>query len=968
MDVYLDHAGATLPPRDLLDDVFADLTGQGGCIGNPHSSAESISRLEEARALVLYHFGISGEQWDVVFTSGGTSSLKLVGELCPFGERGCLLYPENMHTSALSLRCYAENVAVFSSSLLVPLSEGELYNRTNSLRKLGKPIEEDSCDSDAYDDEIEEAKTSKKYNPEQLREKGEAKEQVGYEQEEEDGEVDVTEDEKEYIFYKNKPIDSCVDMLITSGECNFSGQRTCLHGTAAYVLSRNNDMHGDSSSTTAEPFNNRYPSAQLEQTLRWVRGGHASGKGYHAEGDYFSHSPGTGTYFGTGEVSNPRRLLWLLDASKLASSSELNLSEKSLCRTPDFVALSFYKMFGYPTGLGALLVRRTAAALLKPQKKFFGGGTLAAAVATEDWCVLRDDSPHAWLEDGTQHFLGIASLRYGFTMLQRRGGMKTIGARAAELCMKLVTSMSEMTHSTGISLVELYGSHQRHIAIHRRSVTTAERNASILRYMEHQGPIIAFNLKWRDGSPVGYSEVGRLAALRRIRLRTGCFCNVGACHNMLRLTSMQVRHNLDVGRTCWDEAPGMDILDGRSTGAVRVSLGLDSSEEDVAAMLVFLREAFLNRDSPKLFEAALPYHEIDGAMPSKNENTTVVVAEMFVYPIKGCGGLAVHDWPISTAGFCLDREWVVSDSTGRALTMKTHPRLALVRPVLDIPTGTLVLYCAVTPEDAMVSNLDVEVTLYSHRSSEPLALAIGSVLADTLRSVGAVVVTTAYNAESYKSHHSVTSSAISTIANTQDGRIVRVCGHPRPATCVSHDADAWFTSLLGFPCFLSRRSVEEDATFESAVKVGVSPPFANEAALLLISRESVAHLNEMLAEPGSCGTANFRANLVVEGAVAHDEDQWTMISINDASLVVDKPCARCSVINVNGSTGVMDGSTLRTLASYRKDSGNIFFGQFLKVNDNVKSETMPVLSASTGINLVAMLHVGAAVRAVRKKS
>jgi hypothetical protein len=49
----------------------------------------------------------------------------------------------------------------------------------------------------------------------------------------------------------------------------------------------------------------------------------------------------------------------LVDAAKLAGSAPLDLSRPSVSgRAPDLVVVSFYKMFGYPTGLGALLVRR----------------------------------------------------------------------------------------------------------------------------------------------------------------------------------------------------------------------------------------------------------------------------------------------------------------------------------------------------------------------------------------------------------------------------------------------------------------------------------------------------------------------------------------------------------------------------------------------------------------------------------
>ena len=42
-------------------------------------------------------------------------------------------------------------------------------------------------------------------------------------------------------------------------------------------------------------------------------------------------------------------------------------------------ALSYYKIFGYPTGLGALLVRKDA--LKRLRKRYFGGGAVSVSVA-----------------------------------------------------------------------------------------------------------------------------------------------------------------------------------------------------------------------------------------------------------------------------------------------------------------------------------------------------------------------------------------------------------------------------------------------------------------------------------------------------------------------------------------------------------------------------------------------------------
>ena len=61
-----------------------------------------------------------------------------------------------------------------------------------------------------------------------------------------------------------------------------------------------------------------------------------------------------------------------------------------------------------------------------------------------------------------------------------------------------------------------------------------------------QGPIINFNLIKPDGQVIGYSVVDRLATVHNIHLRTGCFCNTGACMFHLGLSSERVEQNLKV--------------------------------------------------------------------------------------------------------------------------------------------------------------------------------------------------------------------------------------------------------------------------------------------------------------------------------------------------------------------------------------------------------------------------------------
>lgn len=97
---------------------------------------------------------------------------------------------------------------------------------------------------------------------------------------------------------------------------------------------------------------------------------------------------------------------------------------------------------------------------------------------------------------------------------------------------------------------------------------------------------MTFNLKSPDGSWVGSYEVEKLASTRGIQLRTGCFCNPGACSKYLELTHTELYSNFQSGHVCWDDN---DIISGRPTGAVRVSFGYMSTFEDAQAFASVVR-------------------------------------------------------------------------------------------------------------------------------------------------------------------------------------------------------------------------------------------------------------------------------------------------------------------------------------------------------------------------------------------
>lgn len=85
---------------------------------------------------------------------------------------------------------------------------------------------------------------------------------------------------------------------------------------------------------------------------------------------------------------------------------------------PDFVPLSFYKMFGYPTGVDALIYRHDALRALR--RPWFAGGTITvASVQGEGWHHLAPG--HAGFEDGTVDYLGLPAVAIGLEYLVSGG-------------------------------------------------------------------------------------------------------------------------------------------------------------------------------------------------------------------------------------------------------------------------------------------------------------------------------------------------------------------------------------------------------------------------------------------------------------------------------------------------------------------------------------------------------------------
>jgi selenocysteine lyase/cysteine desulfurase len=226
----------------------------------------------------------------------------------------------------------------------------------------------------------------------------------------------------------------------------------------------------------------------------------------------------------------------------------------SLRRCPaDFVALSFYKLFGYPTGIGALIARRDA--LPKLRRPWFAGGTVLFASVAADRHLLRPN--HEAFEDGTPNFLGIAALDAGFDLLNEIG-MPRLTAHVSQLTRDFIDDLRNLRHANGTPLVRIYG----------------PRNTIA------RGGTVAFNVCDRNGRAIPYSIVETRARQANVSLRGGCFCNPGASESAFALDPIRIAACLSALNTTFTPERFAECS-ATAVGAVRASIGLANNAEDI---------------------------------------------------------------------------------------------------------------------------------------------------------------------------------------------------------------------------------------------------------------------------------------------------------------------------------------------------------------------------------------------------
>jgi selenocysteine lyase/cysteine desulfurase len=252
----------------------------------------------------------------------------------------------------------------------------------------------------------------------------------------------------------------------------------------------------------------------------------------------------------------------LLDAAAYVPTNRLDLSRVQ----PDFVAVSWYKVFGYPTGVGCLIAHREALSRLR--RPWFSGGTIQAVSVQGDWHLLAPDE--SAYEDGTVNFLSIPDVEVGISWLEQIG-VDLVNRRVACLTGWLLQQLSELRHRNGHPVVRIYGPSN----------------------MEGRGSTVAFNFLDPDGHIVDERTVGRDASARQISLRTGCFCNPGAGEAALHILKSSLTGTIRRNPHTIDEY--LTLLGLPSAGTIRVSFGLASNLVDVERFLQFAEDTYRDR-------------------------------------------------------------------------------------------------------------------------------------------------------------------------------------------------------------------------------------------------------------------------------------------------------------------------------------------------------------------------------------
>ncbi|BGO97155.1 Molybdenum cofactor sulfurase [Rhodotorula toruloides ATCC 204091] len=647
----------------------------------------------------------------------------------------------------------------------------------------------------------------------------------------------------------------------------------------------------------------------------------------------------------------------LVDAAAYSSTSVLDLGACREGEEPDFVVASMYKIFGFPTSLGLLVVRRSSAHLLT-HSPYFGGGTVSSLSLSSPFshssrytspspslptfpptlppspALSSSSSIHEILEAGTPPFLEILALSHSLDWLAsitNGQGLGAVGKHVAWLRGVLVSELEGLRHAGGGKVFV------EHRAFQEDGVGEQDGEKQAV-HLEQPGPIVGFSLLLPPSSAstaagadvtdyrthvVGHVHLSRLALLNSIALRSGGLCNTGVWTRVWDLSDADLAALEAKGRKCWDEEEFAPFEPYKPLGMARVSLGLASTLDDVLKFVEFVRKFFVANEQVVALEKPLE-KEADGKKVRR-----AALKELMIYPIKSCAAQSFPPstpWPLTPSGLLYDRElMLVSTSTGRALSQKRYSRMALIRPVVDREKGLLVVEApGMEPLVLPLPELDDDAS-YCGLDTPPLS----------------------------EDGHSLDggSSTDSRTRPLDNPRSTTLCGSAVSSVRVSSMADTWFTRFLN-----SQSSSSSTTAGPGPVELRRLPPgssrhahfdssgpplpirLSNESPFLLVTSESLKAVNDWIERDSGMKqekevkAAAFRPNIVVEGDDADLppfwEDKVDELRVGGEVFATLGRCRRCLMVAVDQTTGQRTAEPLQTLSHYRKfaSSGRVEFG------------------------------------------
>lgn len=247
----------------------------------------------------------------------------------------------------------------------------------------------------------------------------------------------------------------------------------------------------------------------------------------------------------------------LLDAAAFVPTSKLDLKKIQ----PDFVSVSFYKIFGHPTGIGCLLLRKSKFEKLK--KHWFAGGTVTVVSVVEPKHYLANN--HERFENGTVDYLNIPAISIGLDFIENIG-IDRINKRISSLTSYLIQQLNDLHHSNGKPLLKIFGPGE-----------SGQRGASIV-----------LNFFDAEGKKFDYEFIESEANKHLISIRSGCFCNPGIDEINNCLTNEEISQFFTSNPQVTSTKEFLDFV-GKMRGATRVSVGMSTVKRDLDKFIGFAK-------------------------------------------------------------------------------------------------------------------------------------------------------------------------------------------------------------------------------------------------------------------------------------------------------------------------------------------------------------------------------------------